>query len=49
MPDDVERVTEGRCRGILIIGASEIVDNNMEVCTAGHVTDTGVEVRASYN
>ena len=49
VPDDVDRVTEGRCGGILIIGASKMEGSNMEVCTVGHVTNTDVEVRASYN
>ena len=49
VPDDVDRVTEGRCRGILKIGASERVGSDMEVCTSRHVTDIDVEVKASYN
>ena len=49
VPDVVNRVTEGRCRGILKIGASEMEGSDIEVCTGGDVTDTYVEVRASYN
>ena len=49
VPDDVDRVTEGRCRGFLIIGASEMEGCNMEFFTAGHVIDIDVEVKASYS
>ena len=38
VPDVVGRVTEGRCRGILKIGAFEIAGSDMEVCTAVDVT-----------
>ena len=33
VPNDVDRVTDGRCKGILKIGASEITGSEMEVCT----------------
>ena len=34
VPDVVDRVTEGWCRGILEIGGSEIAGSGMEVFTA---------------
>ena len=49
VPDDIDTVTEGRCRGILKISASKMVGSDMEFCTSRHVTDTDVEVRALYN
>ena len=47
--DDDERVTEGRCRGILKIGAFLVASCNMRVCRGEHLTNTNVEVKVSYN
>ena len=47
--DDDERVTEGRCRGILKIGASVVVGFNMGICRGEDVIDIDVEVKVSYN
>ena len=47
--DDDERVTEGRCRGILKNGASMVVGFNTGICNGEDVIDTDVEVKASYN
>ena len=41
--DDDDRVIEGRCRGILKIGASVVVGYNTGVCTGGDVIDTDCE------
>ena len=44
--DDVDRVIDGKCKGILKIGASEIAGSEMEVCTGSDVIDLGVEVKS---
>ena len=38
VPVVVGRVTKGRCRGIMKIGAFEIASSDMEVCTVADVT-----------
>ena len=47
--DDDDRVTEGRCRGILKIGAYVVASCNIEICRVEDVIDTNVEVKVSYN
>ena len=44
--DDVDRVTDGRCKGILKIGGFEIIDSEMEVCTISDVTYSGVDIKS---
>ena len=43
------RVTKGRCKGILINGASIVAGCSMGVFTEVDVIDTYVEVKASYS
>ena len=38
VPDVVDIVPEGRCRGVFKIGAFEIAGSDMEVCTVADVT-----------
>ena len=47
--DDDERVTEGRCRGILKIGASVVAGCNTGVCKGEYLINIDVEVKVSYN
>ena len=47
--DDNNRVTEGRCKGILKNDASVVASCSMGVCTEAYVIDTDVEVKASYS
>ena len=47
--DDVDRVTNSRCKGILKIGASKITGSEMEVCTGSDVTYSGVDIKSWYN
>ena len=42
--DNVDKVTDGRCKGILQIGASKITGSEMEVCTISYVTYSGVDI-----
>ena len=44
--DNVDRVTDGRCNGILQIGASEITGSEMEVCIGSDVTYSGVDIKS---
>ena len=47
--DDDDKLTEGRCRGILKNGASLVAGCSMGVYTKADAIDTYVEVKASYN
>ena len=42
--DNLDRVTDGRCKAILKIGAFEIIGSEMEVCTISDVTSSGVDI-----
>ena len=44
--DNLDRVTDGRCKGILKIGASKVIGSEMEVCTVSDVTYSGVDVKS---
>ena len=44
VPDNVDKVTSGRCKGILKIGASEITRSEMGICTISDVTYSGVDI-----
>ena len=44
--DDVDRVTDSRCKGILKIGASEITSSEMEICTISDVTYSSEDIKS---
>ena len=44
--DDVDRVTDSRCKGILKIGASKIIGSEMGICTISDVTYSGVDIKS---
>ena len=46
---DDDRVTKGRCRGILKNGSYVVVGCSVGACIEADVIDIDVEVKASYN
>ena len=42
--DNLDRVIDGRCKGILKIGASEITGSEMGIYTISDVTYSGVDI-----
>ena len=47
--DNLDRVTDGRCKGILKIGASKIIGSEMGIHTISDVTYSGVDIKSRYN